>query len=124
MNIESRRYAATHEWISADGTVGISEHAQRMLTEVVFVDLPEVGRVVARGEAMAMLESVKAAVEVYAPVSGVIMEVNLALSADPGLLNRDPLGLGWLLKMGLSDEAERNALQTEVEYVRAYPPDD
>ncbi|MDA7982438.1 MAG: glycine cleavage system protein GcvH, partial [Alphaproteobacteria bacterium] len=95
----SRLYSKEHEWIEAhDGvaTVGISDHAQEQLGELVFVELPEVGRRLAAGEEAATIESVKAASEAYAPAAGEVSEVNAALGDDPGLVNRDPEGEGWL----------------------------
>ncbi len=97
------KYARSHEWLrtQGDGTVevGISDHAQHALGDLVFVELPEVGRELAAGEACAVVESVKAASDVYAPVGGTVVAVNDALGASPELINSDPYGSGWLLKL-------------------------
>ncbi len=113
------RYTKDHEWVRTDGdsvTVGISDHAQNALGDVVFVDLPEVGRVVAAHEAVAVVESVKAASDVYAPVAGRIVEVNSALTEDPGLINREPTGEGWFFRIEPSNPAEVEALMDEAAY--------
>src|SRR5471032_1127648 len=99
------RYAASHEWISVKdgiGTVGISDHAQHELSDVVYVDLPKVGAQVAAGSTVAVIESVKAASDIYSPVSGEVVEVNSALSAKPELVNQDPYG-AWLFRLKLSN---------------------
>ncbi|HRD67969.1 MAG TPA: glycine cleavage system protein GcvH [Candidatus Competibacter sp.] len=97
------RYAETHEWVRAndDGTVtvGITDHAQRLLGDLVFVEIPEVGRVVSAAEACAVVESVKAASDVYSPLDGVIVEVNETLADNPELINQDPYGEGWILRI-------------------------
>ena len=97
------RYAETHEWVRAndDGTVtvGITDHAQHLLGDLVFVEIPEVGRVVSATEACAVVESVKAASDVYSPLDGVIVEVNEALADNPELINQDPYGEGWILRI-------------------------
>ena len=107
MNIPSDlRYANSHEWIRLEGeiaTVGISDHAQEELTDVVFVELPAVGRVVDAGDPTAVVESVKAASDIYAPVSGEIVEVNPDVEADPSLVNTDPYGKGWIFKLQVKD---------------------
>lgn len=103
------RFTKDHEWIRLDGdvaTVGITDHAQEALGDLVFVELPEPGREVAEGEACAVVESVKAASDVYAPLTGRVTEANAALVEDPALANRDAAGEGWLFRMELSD---RNA---------------
>ncbi len=113
------RYSKDHEWVRMDGdaaTVGISDHAQNALGDVVFVDLPEVGRTVAAHEAIAVVESVKAASDVYAPISGRIVEVNSALAEDPGLINREPTGEGWFFKIEPANPAEIEALMDESAY--------
>src|SRR5712671_3474755 len=100
MNVpDDLRYANTHEWLRADGTVGITDHAQHELTDVVFVDLPAVGRVVQAGEVVCVVESVKAASDIYAPASGKVVAVNSDLSANPALVNTDPYGAGWMFKL-------------------------
>src|SRR3954469_12968929 len=113
------KYTKDHEWVRAEGdaaTIGITDHAQTALGDVVFVDLPEVGREVAAGEAIAVVESVKAASDVYAPIAGRIVEVNPALAEDPGLINREPTGEGWFFKIEPRDPAEIAALLDEPGY--------
>lgn len=113
------KYTPDHEWIKVDGdiaTVGITHHAQDALGDVVFVDLPEVGKSYAQKDAAGVVESVKAAADVYMPVSGEITEVNEALRADPALANTDPLGAGWFFKVKLSDASQLAALMDETSY--------
>jgi glycine cleavage system H protein len=108
-----RRYSKDHEWIDIDGgvgTVGITEYAQEQLGDVVFVELPEGGKALAKGDEAAVVESVKAASEVYAPVSGEVLEVNSALGDSPGLVNESAESDGWFLKMKLSDADELDQL--------------
>jgi glycine cleavage system H protein len=112
-------YTEDHEWISVDGgiaTVGITHHAQDALGDVVFVDLPEVGKTFAQKEVAGVVESVKAAADVYMPISGEVVEVNEALRADPALANSDPLGTGWFFKVKLSDASQLDALLSETAY--------
>jgi len=100
------RYATSHEWVRLDGdiaTVGISDHAQEELTDVVFVELPAVGRAVDAGDPTAVVESVKAASDIYAPVGGEVVEVNPEVEADPSLVNTDPYGKGWIFKLKVKD---------------------
>lgn len=108
------KYKDSHEWVrkEADGTytVGITEHAQELLGDMVFVDLPEVGRVVESGEDCAVAESVKAASDIYAPLSGEILAVNEELESSPELINSDPYTDGWLFKIKASDESELDSL--------------
>ena len=117
----SRTYfTAEHEWISVDGgiaTVGITDHAQEQLGDLVFVELPETGRMVAKGEEIVVVESVKAASDVYAPVSGEITEVNGELAGDPSLVNRAAQSEGWLFRMKLSDTGELEGLMDEAGYL-------
>ena len=113
------RYAKSHEWVRVSGnvaTVGITDHAQHELTDVVFVELPEVGRQVKAGEACAVVESVKTANDIYSPVSGEIIEVNKAVVADPALVNSAPYADGWFYKVKLSNSAEVNALLGPDQY--------
>ena len=113
------KYTPDHEWIQLDGgiaTVGITHHAQDALGDVVFVDLPEVGATLAAKDIAGVVESVKAAADVYMPVSGEITEVNEALRADPSLANSDPLGAGWFFKVKLSNPAELDTLMDETSY--------
>jgi glycine cleavage system H protein len=100
------RYATSHEWIRLEGdiaTVGISDHAQEELTDVVFVELPALGRSVDAGDPTAVVESVKAASDIYAPISGEIVEVNPEVEGDPSLVNSDPYGKGWIFKLKVKD---------------------
>ena len=114
------KFSKDHEWINAAdanaAVVGITVHAQDALGDVVFVDLPEVGATLAQGEVAGVVESVKAAADVYMPVSGEVVEVNEALRADPSLANSDPLGAGWFFKVKLSAPAELDALMDETTY--------
>ena len=113
------RYAKSHEWVRVNGdvaTVGITDHAQHELTDVVFVELPAVGRVVKAGEACSVVESVKTASDIYAPVSGEIVGVNAAVSANPALVNTAPFGDGWFLQIKLSNAPEVENLLTPEAY--------
>ena len=115
----SIKYTPDHEWLNVEGdtaTVGITHHAQDALGDVVFVDLPEVGTSYAAKDVAGVVESVKAAADVYMPVTGVILEVNEALRADPALANTDPMGLGWFFKVKLSNPSELDALMDETSY--------
>jgi glycine cleavage system H protein len=114
------RFTKDHEWVRLDGhlaTVGITPHAQEALGDVVFVELPEAGREVAEAEACAVVESVKAASDVYAPLAGRIAEANAALVEDPALVNRDATGDGWFFRLELSDAGAFDALMDEAAYV-------
>jgi len=107
------KYTEDHEWLTVEGDtaiVGITHHAQDALGDVVFVDLPEVGKAFAQKDVAGVVESVKAAADVYMPVSGTVTEVNEALRADPSLANSDPLGTGWFFKVKLSEPAQLDAL--------------
>ncbi len=113
------KYTEDHEWLKVEGdvaVVGITHHAQDALGDVVFVDLPEVGKVFAQKEVAGVVESVKAAADVYMPVSGTVTEVNEALRADPALANSDPLNAGWFFKVKLSDAGQLAALMDETAY--------
>ena len=113
------RYATSHEWVRLDGeiaTVGISDHAQQELTDVVFVELPAMGRSVDAGDPTAVVESVKAASDIYAPVSGEVLEVNPDVEADPSLVNTDPYGKGWIFKLKLKDATEVSKLMDAAAY--------
>jgi glycine cleavage system H protein len=115
----SIKYTPDHEWLSIDGdvaTVGITHHAQDALGDVVFVELPEVGAAIDAKAVAGVVESVKAAADVYMPVTGTITEVNEALRDDPSLANTDPLGTGWFFKVKLSVPAELDALMDETSY--------
>ena len=113
------KYTEDHEWLKIEGdtaTVGITVHAQDALGDVVFVELPEVGTTLAQKDTAGVVESVKAAADVYMPVSGEVVEVNEALRGDPSLANSDPLGAGWFFKVKLSDPAQLDALMDETSY--------
>jgi|SRR5688572_23605633 glycine cleavage system H protein len=112
-------YTTDHEWLRIEGdvaTVGVTDYAQTQLGDVVFVDLPKVGRVVKKAEAAAVVESVKAASDVYAPISGEVIAVNDALGADPALVNSDPAGGAWFFKIRIADKSELNGLMDEAAY--------
>ncbi len=113
------RYARTHEWVRVNGeiaTVGLTDHAQHELTDVVFVELPAVGRGLKSGEACAVVESVKTASDIYAPVSGQVAEVNAAVVGDPALVNREPYGGGWLFRIKLARPGEVEGLLSAAAY--------
>ena len=113
------KYTPDHEWLNVEGdtaTVGITHHAQDALGDVVFVDLPAVGATFAAKDIAGVVESVKAAADVYMPLTGEILEVNEALRADPSLANSDPLGAGWFFKIKLSHPAELDDLMSEASY--------
>jgi glycine cleavage system H protein len=112
-------FANSHEWVRLDGviaTVGISDHAQEELTDVVFVELPAVGRSVDAGDPTAVVESVKAASDIYAPVSGEIVEVNPEVENDPSLVNTDPYGKGWIFKLKVKNEADISKMMDSSAY--------
>jgi glycine cleavage system H protein len=116
------RYTKEHEWVLVDGdtaTVGISPYAQEQLGDVVFVELPEVGKKIEKGKEMAVVESVKAASEVYAPISGEVAEVNNALTDAPATVNEDALGKGWFARIKLANKSELDGLMDEAAY-KAY----
>ena len=113
------KYAKSHEWVRVEGdtaVVGISDHAQHELTDIVYVELPLVGDRVEAGKECAVVESVKAASDIYAPVTGDILEVNEELSRTPELVNQDPYGKGWLFKVKLSDLPEVGELLSPADY--------
>ena len=115
----SRYFTEDHEWIEVDGetgTVGISDYAQGQLGDVVFVEVPDEGRQLAQGDEAAVVESVKAASDVYAPLSGTVIEGNPALADEPSLVNTDPEGEGWFFKVTLTDASELDALMDETAY--------
>jgi glycine cleavage system H protein len=114
-----RYFTTEHEWIDVDGqtgTVGISDYAQGQLGDIVFVDVPEAGKKLEKGDDAAVVESVKAASDVYAPVSGSVIEGNPALADEPALVNSDPEGEGWFFRLTLADEGELDALMGEDAY--------
>ena len=113
------RYTKEHEWVRIDGavaTVGITAYAAEQLGDVVFVELPKVGKAVEKGGEAAVVESVKAASEVYAPISGEVVEVNAALEGEPATVNADATGAGWFMKLKIRNAAELKDLMTESEY--------
>lgn len=113
------RFTKDHEWVRLDGdvaTIGITTHAQDALGDLVFVELPEPGREVTQSEPVAVVESVKAASDVYAPLAGRVTEVNAALADDPALVNRDPAGEGWFFKLQLSDTTAYDVLMDQAAY--------
>jgi len=115
------KFTEDHEWIRIEGntgTVGISSHAQEQLGDVVFVELPDIGKTVNKGDEMAVVESVKAASEVYAPVGGKVTEINTRLVDEPGLVNASPTGDGWFVKLELADASEADALMDEDAYAK------
>jgi glycine cleavage system H protein len=120
MNVpDDLKFAETHEWIRVNddiGTVGITDHAQAELTDIVFIEPPKVGLTVSAKEASAVVESVKAASDIYAPVSGQIVEANDTLSDNPALINTDPYGAGWIFKIRILDPSELDNLQNAEAY--------
>ena len=112
-------FTREHEWIRVEGdtaTIGISDHAQQALGDIVFAEVPEAGKRLAKGDEAAVVESVKAASDVYAPVSGEVVEGNAAVADDPALVNRDPEGEGWFFKLRLEDPGELDGLMDEAAY--------
>ena len=119
MNPEDLHYALSHEWVRVDGeigTIGISDHAQKELGEIVYLELPEVGHVYNADEEFGTVESVKAVSELFTPVSGEVVEINKAAVSEPGIVNDDPTGDGWLIKIKLSTDEEVGKLMTAEKY--------
>jgi glycine cleavage system H protein len=117
--MSERKYTEDHEWVALDGdigTIGITDYAQEQLGDVVFVELPKPGAALAKGDEAAVIESVKAAAEVYAPVDGEVTEVNTVLTDDPSLVNADAEGKGWFLKLRLSDPGSLDGLMDAAAY--------
>jgi glycine cleavage system H protein len=113
------RFATSHEWVRLEGdiaTVGISDHAQEELTDVVFVELPIIGRKVDGGDPIAVVESVKAASDIYAPIAGDVVEANAAVESDPSLVNTDPYGKGWIFKLKVKNPGEFETLLSSEDY--------
>jgi len=113
------RFTDEHEWIKIDGdvgTVGISDYAQQQLGDIVFVEVPEAGRKLEKGKEAAVVESVKAASDIYAPVSGEVIEGNAALADNPAAVNADPMGNGWFFKLRVANKAELDGLMDEAAY--------
>jgi glycine cleavage system H protein len=121
-NPTDRLYSRDHEWVKDDGSgtviIGITDYAQEMLTDIVFVELPAIGKKVAQREQLAVVESVKSVSDVYAPVSGEIIDVNSRLEDEPDLINKDAFGDGWIAKMRLADSGELKALLSASDYDR------
>jgi glycine cleavage system H protein len=119
-NPKDRLYSRDHEWAkdNSDGTaiIGITDYAQEMLTDIVFVELPQIGKKVAKGDAVAVVESVKSVSDVYAPVSGEVLDVNKKLEDTPELVNQDAFGKGWIVKMRLTDAGELKTLLSATDY--------
>lgn len=116
---DNLRYAKSHEWVRLEdglAVVGITDHAQHELTDIVFAEVPAVGRVVKAGEACAVVESVKTASDIYAPLSGEVVAANAELAANPALVNGDPFGAGWFFKLRPANPAELDALLTPAAY--------
>ncbi|WP_171814206.1 MULTISPECIES: glycine cleavage system protein GcvH [Marinitoga] len=114
-----KKYTKTHEWVEVEGniaTIGITAHAAEELGDITYVDLPEEGKEIKKGEALCAVESVKSASDVYSPVSGKVIEVNSELDASPELINDDAENAGWIVKMEISDESELDELLSEEEY--------
>lgn len=115
------KFASSHEWVSLEGDdivcIGISDHAQEALGDLVFVELPEVGATLTKGDDFGVVESVKAASDIYAPVSGEVIEVNSDLEDSPEMLNNEPYTDGWILKLKLSDPSELEELMSEEDYL-------
>jgi len=121
VNPEDRHYTQSHEWVRIDGetgTIGITDHAQKELGEIVYLELPEVGHVYNAEEEFGTVESVKAVSELYTPVSGEVVEVNKGAVAEPGIINDDPFGDGWLIKLKLSCDEEVGKLMTADQYAQ------
>ncbi|PYQ36206.1 MAG: glycine cleavage system protein GcvH [Acidobacteria bacterium] len=121
MNPEELHYTASHEWVRIDGdvgTIGITDYAQKELGEIVYLEMPEVGHVFNADEEFGTVESVKAVSELYTPVSGEIVEVNKGAVAEPGIVNDDPFGDGWLIKMKLTTDEEVGKLMTAEQYAK------
>ena len=113
------KYSSEHEWIRVEGdvgSVGITDYAQTQLGDVVFVEVPQNGRKIAKGESVAVVESVKAASDIYSPVTGEVIEGNAALADSPGDVNAEPMGKGWFFKVKLSNKAELDALMDQAAY--------
>jgi glycine cleavage system H protein len=115
----STKYTEDHEWIAVDGniaTVGITQHASEQLGDVVFVELPAIGKSVEKGKEAAVVESVKAASDVYAPITGEIVEINTAIADEPGLVNADPEGKAWFMKIRIAKAAELDSMMDKAAY--------
>ena len=121
MNSDDLKYTSSHEWVRVDGevgTIGITDHAQKQLGEIVYLELPEVGHVFNADEEFGTVESVKAVSELYVPVSGEVVEINKAAVGEPGIINDDPFGDGWLIKVKLSTDEDVARLMTADSYAK------
>jgi len=121
MNVpDNLKYMESHEWVDSTGddeaSIGVSDHAQAELTDVVYLELPAIGTTVSKGDPIAVIESVKAANDIYSPVSGEVSEINEDLENEPELVNSDPFGAGWMFKIKLSDSSELESLMTPDAY--------
>ncbi len=119
MSLDHLKFTKTHEWFRLEGkkgTIGISQHAQEEISDVVFVELPTIGRVIKQGEEAAVVESVKSAFSIYAPASGTILQVNDALTKDPGLINRSPYESGWIFTIDVTNPQEVENLMDSAAY--------
>ncbi len=113
------KYTKDHEWAKVDGnvvTIGVTDHAQSSLGDIVFVDLPQVGRQLKKGEALGVVESIKAVSDIYSPITGKVVEVNSALKDEPAMVNKDPHGSAWLIKVELTDASSMNDLMDATAY--------
>jgi glycine cleavage system H protein len=120
IDLEKLRFAKTHEWLRVEGStgyVGITDHAQKEITDVVFVELPKIGKEVAKAGEAAVVESVKAAFSIYAPVSGKIIKANSAVEKDPSLVNKSPYEEGWFFAIEIKDSSEIDSLMTQKDYL-------
>jgi glycine cleavage system H protein len=117
-------YTQQHEWVKVEndsGTVGITDHAQNALSDLTYVEVPKVGSVLKKGQPAVEVESAKAAADVYAPAGGTVTQVNTALANDPGLVNKDPYGAGWMYKFKIADKSELAELMHSEEYLKLAP---
>ncbi|MCC6547017.1 glycine cleavage system protein GcvH [Candidatus Sumerlaeota bacterium] len=115
-------FTSSHEWLQPGGDVrriGITDHAQHLLGDIVYTDLPKPGKQVKKGEAILVVESPKAAADVYAPVSGEVVEVNGALEGEPSIINQDPYGAGWLVAIRVSNPGETSGMMSEADYKKS-----
>ncbi len=119
MNPKDLRYSKQHEWVKSEGdiaTIGVTDFAQKQLTDIVFVELPEKGKKVEKNKQMAVIESVKSVSDVFSPVTGVIIEINEKLKDNPDIINKDPYGEGWLVKIKIENKDEFNNLLSSEDY--------
>jgi glycine cleavage system H protein len=119
MSGQDLKFTETHEWIRVEGdvaTLGLTDYAQKELGDIVFVELPEAGRAVSAGDVLSTVESVKSVSEIYSPIGGEVADVNADLEGEPGLINSDPYGKGWILKLKLADAGEVAGLMSEDQY--------